>query len=59
MAVIGVVAENSINDVTEYQMGSYVSSNEAIWHIFFSFLSHERRSTIVHLAVPLENCQRV
>jgi hypothetical protein len=42
MAVIGVGAENSIDEVTQYQMGSYVSSNEAIWHIF-SFPYHERR----------------
>jgi len=34
MAVIGVGAENSIDEVTQYQMGSYVSSNEAIWRIF-------------------------
>ena len=37
MAVIGVGAENPINEVTQSQMGSYASSNEAIWCIF-SFL---------------------
>ena len=39
-------------------MGSYVSSNEAIWRIF-SFPNHERRHTVVHLAVHLENGPRV
>ena len=39
-------------------MGSYDSSNEAIWRIF-SFPNHERRPTAVHLAVHLENGQRV
>ena len=37
MTVIGVGAENFIDEVTQYQMGTYVSSNEAIWHIFFFF----------------------
>ena len=39
-------------------MGSYVSSNKAIWRIF-SFPNHERRPTVVHLAVHLENGQTV
>ncbi|KAF2893481.1 hypothetical protein ILUMI_12691 [Ignelater luminosus] len=39
-------------------MGRYVSSNEAIWKIF-SFSIHERHPTVVHLAVHLENGQRV
>ena len=38
MAVIGVGADNSIYEVTQYLMGRYVSSNEAIWRIFFLFL---------------------
>lgn len=58
MAVIGVGAENSNDEVTQYQMGRYVSSNEAIWRIF-SFAIHERHPTVVHLAVHLENGQRV
>lgn len=39
-------------------MGCYVSSNEAIWHIF-SFAIHKKHPTIVHLAVHLENGQQV
>ena len=39
-------------------IGRYVSSNEAIWRIF-SFSIHERYPTVLHLAVHLENGQRV
>lgn len=39
-------------------MGRYISSNEAVWRIF-SFPIHERYPTVVHLAVHLENGQRV
>ncbi|XP_050059845.1 ATP-dependent DNA helicase PIF1-like [Aphis gossypii] len=39
-------------------MGRYVSSNEAVWRIF-SFPIHERHPSVVHLAVHLENGQRV
>ncbi|XP_050058802.1 uncharacterized protein LOC126550758 [Aphis gossypii] len=58
MAVIGIGAENSNDEVTQYQMGRYVSSNEAVWRIF-SFPIHERHPSVVHLAVHLENGQRV
>ncbi|XP_071040071.1 uncharacterized protein [Parasteatoda tepidariorum] len=39
-------------------MGRYISSNEAIWRIF-TFPIHERDPAVVHLAVHLENGQRV
>ncbi|CAG9838211.1 unnamed protein product [Diabrotica balteata] len=58
MAVICINAENSNDEFTQYQMGRYVSSNEAIWRMF-SFSIHERHPTVVHLAVHLENGQRV
>ncbi|XP_073821564.1 uncharacterized protein [Musca autumnalis] len=58
MAVIGVNAENSNDELTQFQMGRYVSSNEALWRIY-SFAIHERHPPVVHLAVHLENCQRV
>ena len=35
MAVFGVSAENSNDEITHFQMGRYVSNNEAMWHIFF------------------------
>ncbi|XP_026464659.1 uncharacterized protein LOC113367249 [Ctenocephalides felis] len=39
-------------------MSRYVSSNEAIWRVF-GFSIHERNPSVVHLAVHLENGQRV
>uniref|UniRef100_T1HMG5 Uncharacterized protein n=1 Tax=Rhodnius prolixus TaxID=13249 RepID=T1HMG5_RHOPR len=61
MAMFGV--ENttaSNNEVTQYQLGRFISSNEAVWRITcISFSIHERYSTVVHLAVHLENGQRV
>lgn len=57
MAVIGINADNSNDEVAQFQMGRYVSSNEAVWRIF-SFPIHERYPTVVHLAVHLENGQR-
>ena len=56
MAVFGVT--NANDEISQYQMGRYVSSNEAIWRIF-SFAIHERHPTVLHLAVHLENGQRV
>ncbi|GFQ97959.1 helitron_like_N domain-containing protein [Trichonephila clavata] len=53
-----VCSHNSNDEVTQYQMGRYVSSNEAVWRIFF-FPIHERHPSVVHLAVRLENGQRV
>ncbi|VEN49979.1 unnamed protein product [Callosobruchus maculatus] len=58
MAVFGVAAENSSDEITQFQTGRYVSSNEAMWRIF-SFAIHERHPTVIHLAVHLENGQRV
>ncbi|XP_054734508.1 uncharacterized protein LOC129241988 [Anastrepha obliqua] len=57
MAVFGAV-QNDNDEIKKYQMGRYISSNEAIWRIF-SFPIHERHPTVVHLAVHLENGQRV
>ncbi|XP_055604727.1 uncharacterized protein LOC129752961 [Uranotaenia lowii] len=58
MAVFGIAAPDASDEVTQYQMGRYVSCNEAIWRIF-AFPIHERHPTVVHLAVHLENGQRV
>ncbi|UYV77690.1 hypothetical protein LAZ67_15001947 [Cordylochernes scorpioides] len=59
MAVFGVENTTASNDeVTQYQLGRYISSNEAVWRIL-SFSIHERYPTVVHLAVHLENGQRV
>ena len=53
-----IAAPNNNDEVSTYQMRRHVSSNEAVWRIF-SFPIHERHSTVVHLAVHLENGQRV
>lgn len=58
MAVFGVADPNRNDEIHQYQMGRYISSNEAIWRLF-SFQIHERYPTVVHLAVHLENGQRV
>ncbi|XP_044597781.1 uncharacterized protein LOC123274285, partial [Cotesia glomerata] len=59
MAVFGL--ENSsvpINEVDQFQMGRYISSNEAVWRIL-GFDIHERFPTVTHLSVHLENGQRI
>ncbi|GFQ93146.1 ATP-dependent DNA helicase [Trichonephila clavata] len=59
MAVFGVENTTASNEeVTQYQLGRYISSNESVWRIL-SFSIHERYPTVVHLAVHLENGQRV
>ncbi|XP_050357851.1 uncharacterized protein LOC126778406 [Nymphalis io] len=45
----------SPNEVEKYQSGRYICSSEAV----LSFEVHDRAPTIVHLAVHLENGQRV
>ncbi|GFX64018.1 ATP-dependent DNA helicase [Trichonephila clavipes] len=59
MAVFGVgnVAA-PLDEINQYQLGRYISSNEAVWRIL-SFPIHERHPTVEHLAVHLENGQRV
>lgn len=56
MAVIGIT--DNKDEIKQYQMGRYISTNEAIWRIL-SFNIHERQPNVVHLAVHLENGQRV
>ena len=52
MAVFGVAAENSNDEITHFQMGRHVSSKEAMWRIF-SFPIHERHPTVVNIFVHL------
>jgi len=49
---------DSQNEVEQFQTGRYICSSEAVWRIF-SFDIHERTPDIIHLAVHLENGQRV
>lgn len=48
MAVFGIASENANDEISNFQMGRYVSTNEALWRLF-SFLIHERYPTVVHL----------
>lgn len=48
MAIFGLTAENA-DEVTRYQMGRYISSNEAVWRIL-SFPIHNRYPTVTTLA---------
>ncbi|GBO33218.1 hypothetical protein AVEN_153320-1 [Araneus ventricosus] len=50
--------ENTIDEVNIYQSGRYVSSNESVWRLL-GFPLHERHPTVTHLAVHLENGERV
>ncbi len=57
-AVFAVQNVNDNDEITRYQMGRYISSNEAIW-LIFTFPIHERDPAVIHLAAHLENGQRV
>ncbi|XP_061394301.1 uncharacterized protein LOC133329850 [Musca vetustissima] len=50
--------QNPTDEVTNYQIAQYISSNEAVWRIL-GFPIHERHPIVVHLAVHLENRQLV
>lgn len=59
MAVFGIANSNGpINEIDQFQIGRYISSNEAVWRIL-GFDIHERFPTVTHLSVHLENGQRV
>uniref|UniRef100_A0A034VI17 Uncharacterized protein n=1 Tax=Bactrocera dorsalis TaxID=27457 RepID=A0A034VI17_BACDO len=58
MAVFGVADYQTIDEIQQYQMGRYISSNEAVWRIL-SFPIHDWHPVVLHLAVHLENGQRV
>ncbi|GFQ87962.1 uncharacterized protein TNCT_597611 [Trichonephila clavata] len=49
---------NNNHEITLYQIGWYISSNEAVWRIF-GFQIHERVPAVIHLVFHLENGQRV
>ncbi|GBM86264.1 hypothetical protein AVEN_264514-1 [Araneus ventricosus] len=51
-------SNNCIDEISEYQAGRYISSNEAAWRIF-GFPNHERYPTVIHLDMHLENGQRI
>jgi len=47
-----------LDEVQSFVLGSYISSNEAVWRIL-GFPIHERYPTLVHLSIHLENGQRI
>ena len=47
-----------IDEVQAFQLGRYISSNEAVWRIL-GMQIHERHPTVMYLSVHLENGQRV
>ncbi|XP_055904241.1 uncharacterized protein LOC129940040 [Eupeodes corollae] len=49
---------NAHDEVENYLNGRYISTSEAVWRIL-EFPIHDRHPTVVHLAVHLENGQRV
>lgn len=57
MAVFGLEHAQT-DEITQFQLGRYISSNEAVWRIL-AFNIHERYPAVVHLSVHLENGQRV
>jgi hypothetical protein len=59
MAAFALQKQEAADDEIEmFQIGRYISSNEAVWRIL-NFPIHERHPTMVHLSVHLENGQRV
>ncbi|GBM84228.1 hypothetical protein AVEN_94428-1 [Araneus ventricosus] len=59
MAVFNLAHNDTQHDEVQlYEIGRYLSSNEAVWRIL-GFPIHERLPTVIHLSVHLENVQRV
>lgn len=50
--------QNDCNEIEKYINGRYLSTSEAFWRIF-ELPIHERYPAVIHLAVHLENGQRV
>ncbi|RYE17176.1 MAG: hypothetical protein EOP45_16270 [Sphingobacteriaceae bacterium] len=58
MAVFGIADTNLKDEIKQFHKGRYISTNEAIWRIL-GFNIHERYPPVTHLAVHLENGQRI
>nr|XP_033797247.1 uncharacterized protein LOC117359137 [Geotrypetes seraphini] len=58
MAVFSLNSQSPNDEVMRYQLGRYISSNEAVWRIL-TFTIHQRHPIVLHLSVHLENGQRV
>lgn len=53
-----VSIENPNDEIEKYLNGRYISTSEAMWRLL-DFNIHKRYPTVLHLAVHLENGQRV
>ena len=59
MAVVGLEQGGvQLDEVTRYETGRYISTNEASWR-FFQFPIHSHFPAVEHLHVHVENGQRV
>ena len=47
MAVFGLQESNKNDEVTNFQMARYISSNEAVWRLL-KFPLHERYPAVIH-----------
>lgn len=50
--------ENNIDEIKMHESGRYINSTEAVWRIL-AFPIHQKYPPVFHLAVHLENGQRV
>ena len=57
-AIYTLQEENDHDEVSQYKLGRYLSSNEAFWRTY-GFHIHDRFPPVQHLSVHLENGQRV
>ena len=53
-----IALTNDNDEVSNFQSGRYISSAEAVWRTL-GFAIHDRSPSVMHLAVHLENGQRV
>uniref|UniRef100_UPI00358E883F uncharacterized protein n=1 Tax=Myxine glutinosa TaxID=7769 RepID=UPI00358E883F len=58
MATFEVGDKKRSDEISRFQSGRYISTNESVWRIL-GFNIHERYPTVINLAVHLENGQRV
>lgn len=59
LAIFGIQNNSNENDeITRYQLGRYISTNEAVWKTL-GFPIHDRFPSVTKLAVHLENGQRI
>lgn len=58
MAMFELDSKNNHDEIKLYQLGRYISTNEAFWRIF-CFPIHDRNPSVLRLDIHLENGQRV